>query len=262
MRVMDQLYPAAQRNILPPAKAGDAMRFASWKLLSLAAVLLTIAACKTPAANPPGAASPATEHALKTPGTYIRREVDRGGPVPEAVAKQDILAGLSMGRVLFACPPEMRVQTPERVEVRITGDPKQDITQGLEERGIPIETAAKISPVMKVTLNADADDAFEVKQLTDAQQSVVDGGGQWAWSVTPLKAGKHNLYLTASAVVNVPGFGQQTEEIPVLTQSVQVRADVAYSASQFWHSNWQWLFSTLLIPLGLWLWNKRSKKKA
>jgi hypothetical protein len=205
--------------------------------------------------------TPATEHPIQIPGTYAAQDVDRGAPAPEQPASQDILAGLPMGRILFACPPEMRVETSERVEVRITGNPKEDIMAGLEERGVPIETAAKISPVMKVTLTPDEGDVFDVKSLSEGEQLVGgDGFSQWVWSVTPLKSGTHNLYLTVNAVVNVPGLGPQKKEIPVLTQAVRVRADAAYSISQFLHSNWQWLATTLVIPLGLWLWKRRSKK--
>ena len=86
------------------------------------------------------------------------------------------------------------------------------------------------------------------------------GFSQWVWSVTPLQSGTHNLYLTVNVVVNVPGYGAQKKQIPVLSQTVQVRSDVGYSASHFWSSNWQWLMTTLLIPLALWLWRKRTAK--
>jgi hypothetical protein len=238
------------------------MRYELWKLVLLSAVLLMSAGCRRQATNPRRPEAPATERALQMPGTYAAQDVDRGTPTPENVASQDILAGLPMGRVLFACPSEMRVEASERVEVRISGDPKQDITQGLEERGVPIETAAKISPVMKVTLSPDKAGVFDVKPLSEDEQLVTGGFSQWVWSVTPLKSGTHNLYLTVNAVVNVPGLGPQKREIPVLTQAVQVRADVAYSAGQFWHSNWQWFSTTLLIPVGLWLWKKRRKTPA
>ena len=78
----------------------------------------------------------------------------------------------------------------------------------------------------------------------------------------PAEIGKTQSVPEVNAVVNVPGLGPQKREIPVLTQAVQVRADVAYSARQFWHSNWQWFSTTLLIPVGLWWWKKRSKTQA
>jgi hypothetical protein len=238
------------------------MRFGFWKLVPLSAVLLMSAGCGRPAANSTGAEAPTSERALQIPGTYAAPEVDRGAPTPAEARSQDILAGLPMGRVLFACPSVMRVQSSERVEVRISGNPKADLIAGLEDRGLPIETAAKISPVMKVTLTPDEGGVFDVKPVSEDEQLVSgDGFSQWVWSVTPLKSGTHNLYLTVNAVVDVPGLGLQKKEIPVLTQAVQVRADVAYSAGQFWHSNWQWFSTTLLIPVGLWLWKKRSKKQ-
>jgi hypothetical protein len=229
----------------------------------LSVVLLMSAGCRRPATKSIRPESPTTERPIQMPGTYTAPDVERGKRAPEQPVSQDILAGLPMGRILFACPSEMRVEASERVEVRISGNPKEDIVDGLEERGVPRETAAKISPVMKVTLTPDEGGVFDVKALSEDEQLVSgDGFSQWVWSVTPLKSGKHNLYLTASAVLNVPGFGPQKREIPVLTQAVQVRADVAYSAGQFWHSNWQWFSTTLLIPVGLWLWKKRSKRQA
>jgi hypothetical protein len=197
---------------------------------------------------------------LRMPGTYVAPEIDRGGPVAPATLG-DVLAGLPMGHVLFACPPTMRVQTSERVEVRVSADSKEDITSGLQERGVPIEAGAKVATVMKVTLTPDDDGVFDVKALSEAEQLTGDTFSQWVWSVTPLKSGTHNLYLTVNAVVNVPGLGPQKREIPVLTQAVQVRADVTYSTGEFWQKNWQWFSTTLLIPLGLWLWKKRNKAK-
>jgi hypothetical protein len=236
------------------------MRYGLSTLVLLSAVLLTSASCKRPAANLTGPRNPASEQALRVPGTYVPQDVDRGGPTPSKPSSQDILAGLPMGRVLFACSSVMRVQTSERVEVRISGNPKEDIVAGLQERGVPVEAAAKIAPVMKVTLTPDESGVFEVKSLSESEQLVSgDGFSQWVWAVTPLKSGTHNLYLTVNAVVNVPGFGPQKREIPVLTKTVQVRADVTYSASQFWRSNWRWFTTTLLIPVGLWSWKKRSK---
>ena len=162
-------------------------------------------------------------------------------PPSTSPSPQDVLAGLPMGRVLFACPPLMKVATSERVEVRISGNPKENLVAGLQERGVPIVQPSKIAPVMKVTLTPDEDGVFQVKSLSaDEQLMSGDDYSQWVWSVTPLKSGTHNLYLTVNVVVDVPGLGAQEKEIPVLTQAVRVQADAAYSAGQFWSSNWQW----------------------
>ena len=231
-----------------------------WIPLLSTAILLGCAGCSGPPGSPAPASEVTSEKALQVPGTYSAPEIDRGGPVTPKVLG-DVLAGLPMGRVLFACPPTMRVHAPERVEVRISGDPKEDITRGLQERGVPVEAGAKIAPLMNVTLTPDEDGVFDVKALSAAEQLTGGTFSQWVWSVTPLKSGTHNLYLTVNVVVDVPGLGPQKREIPVLTQTVQVRANMPYSTGEFWRKNWQWFMSTLLIPLGLWLWKKRSKAK-
>jgi hypothetical protein len=241
-------------------RAGDGMLDRVWIPLLSTAILLGCVGCNAPAGKPASTSGVTSEKALQVPGTYAAPEIDRGGPeTPKA--REDVLAGLPMGRVLFACPPTMRVQTSERVEVRISGDPKEDITSGLQERGVPIEAGAKIAPVMKVTLTPDEDGVFDMKALSEAEQLTGGTFSQWVWSVTPLKSGTHKLYLTVNVVVDVPGLGPQKREIPVLTQAVQVRTDVTYSTGEFWRKNWQWFTTTLLIPLGLWLWKKRNKAK-
>ena len=168
-----------------------------------------------------------------------------------------------MGRVVFACPPAMKVSDPEHVEVRISGNPKEDLLAGLKDRGVPIEEPSRIAPVMKVSLTPEESGVFDIKSLSEDQQVMSpESFSQWVWSVTPLKSGVHNLYLTVNVLVDVPGFGAQKRQIPVLTQAVQVQTNPTDSVSQFWTSNWQWIASTLLIPLGLWLWRERSKPKA
>jgi hypothetical protein len=228
----------------------------------LTSVMVVINIGCTSAPPPAPAIRAAEEHAIQIPGKYVPPEVDRARPAirQERPSTQDVLAGLPVGRVLFACAPTMRVRAPERVEVRISGNPKENLTAGLQERGVPIEEPSKIAPVMKVVLTPDESGVFDVKSLSEEEQLTSGGGfSQWVWSVTPLQSGTHNLYLTVNVVVNVPELGTQKRQIPVLTQSVTVRADPVYSAGQFWSSNWQWFTTTLLIPIGLWLWKKRRK---
>jgi hypothetical protein len=42
--------------------------------------------------------------------------------------------------------------------------------------------------------------------------------------------------------------------------SVHVSANASHSTSLFFAKNWQWLSSTLLIPLVLFFWRQRTKQ--
>ena len=231
-----------------------------WARVLLLALLLVNIGCRV---KPPAESNPTIDRRIQVPGEYVVPDIDRGKsqPSPTSVSPaQDVLAGLPMGRVVFACPAEMRVRATERVEVRISSDPNSNLMAGLRERGIALEQSAKIAPVMKVTLIPEGRSAFDIQSLSEGEQLISsEGFSQWVWSVTPLQAGIHNLDLTVNVVVNVPQLGAQKRQIPVLTQTVKVRADPVFAARQFWSSNWQWLTTTLLIPLGLWLWKRRSK---
>src|SRR5690349_11029678 len=123
------------------------MHYRVWALVLLSAVLLMSTGCHGPGAKRGEPEKSATEQPIRVPGTYVPEEVDRGSPTPPSHSSQDILAGLPMGRVLFACSSVMRVHVSERVEVRISGNPKENLVAGLKERGVPIEESAKIAPV-------------------------------------------------------------------------------------------------------------------
>ncbi len=153
-----------------------------WVVVLFSSFLLARIGCVSSNPSKPGNIA----RTLQVTGTSAPQDVDRGGPVPKNSFATDVLAGLPMGRVLFACASLMKVQTSERVEVRITGDPKQDLASGLRERGVPIEASAKIAPVMKVNLTPDEDGVFDVKSLSEPEQVVGgDGYSEWVWSVTP-----------------------------------------------------------------------------
>jgi hypothetical protein len=80
------------------------------------------------------------------------------------------------------------------------------------------------------------------------------GYTEWVYTVTPLRTGKHSLNL----VVSIIKEGNKKET--VYNDLVYIRSNPKEVIKGFWERNWQWAFSTILIPLIIWFYNKRKKK--
>lgn len=169
---------------------------------------------------------------------------------------------LRESKIVFNPPPKMRQGQTERIEARI---PFEDIgptlIEGLKGKGVPQVENIKVGSIMKVVLTGDQD-AFVIQKFSSDEQTVAGKPfAQWEWDVTPLQSGNHSLHLQVTATIYVPGRGEKPYDIPVLHRQIEVEIDAWYASKRFVGENWQWLWTTLVIPVGAWLWNKRRKKR-
>jgi hypothetical protein len=169
------------------------------------------------------------------------------------------LAELKQGRLLFNPPSEMKVGTPERVEVRIARDAAEDLGLGLKGRGAPQTENIRAGPFMTVKLTGKE---FDITPLSEDDQLVAkDQFTEWSYLVKPLESGMHNLNLSVGVRIKLPGGGEETRFYPVLERAIRVRVDPASSIRQFLEANWQYLATTLVLPLIAWWWKHQRKRK-
>jgi hypothetical protein len=203
-----------------------------------------------------------------------------GGEPPPAIATtglpqpgldrllSQVLNALPQGRMVFNPPQEMGHGEKERVELRVL--PLSDsidetqaqatLVAGLQGAGTPQVQALRVGTVMKARLSGDG---FEITPLNDEEQVVSsDTFTQWAWDATALRAGEQELNLLVSVRVFAGELGERGRDLPVITKGVQVRVDPVYSIQAFLSRNWQWLATTLVLPLGGWLYKRYSGRRA
>jgi hypothetical protein len=160
---------------------------------------------------------------------------------------------LNPGELVISAPKEMRVAVPERFVLRIAAANQTDgITSDLSTSAQTATSTVHVTPIMRATL----DGAGFTIQSTSKEEQVIGGGSytEWSWLVTPTASGDRELVATVYAELDanrVKGFPKRWP--------VRVRANAGRSFSQFFGSNWQWLSSTLLIPLFLFFWQQRKK---
>jgi len=182
---------------------------------------------------------------------------------PEQVANEKF-QHLSDGVILYNPPKEMTVAIQEKVEARISFKDDEivveEMTEGLEGKGVPTTEPLSISSFMKVNLRADEND-FNITSLSSEEQIIVRGEyTNWKWDVIPLRAGKKNLTLVVTARVKIQNYLDEQKDITTLEKRINVHVNTVHSATTFIDENLEWIFPFFLIPIGLWLYNRNKNK--
>jgi hypothetical protein len=180
-----------------------------------------------------------------------------------------ILKSLKWGNIAFNSPEEMNVGESTTIKLILSGNQsirqietmlKKDKSQKDEILGAKV----KISELMKADLNASESD-FKIELLSDKEQAISTNElTEWIWKVTPKKAGKKEMYLKLSAIVKISDQTlNQTLPLTIKTfdKYIDVKISTAKMLSMFLSDNWQWLWTTILIPLAPFFWNGYQKRK-
>jgi hypothetical protein len=175
---------------------------------------------------------------------------------PETIIKKkNVSQSIDLGEVVYKVPDTMIVFTTYKITVRISKKSGTiDITENLD--GKITKSSIKTSSKMEVMLvDPNGDSSFKIKQINNDQQ-VIDSLGytEWIFSVTPLKSGNRSLNLVIS-IISSDGKKQK-----VYNDVVHIKSSISKEATTFWNKYWQWLFTTFLIPIFVFIWKRKNKK--
>jgi hypothetical protein len=184
---------------------------------------------------------------------------DTQNDIPSMIEAE--LKKLSVGKMLYNIPEEMKAGIKERVVVRIASSVTTDLEQGVKGKGKPVEEQIKVGSLMTVKLHGDN---FEIKPITNEEQVVTKTGfTEWSWDVLPLKSGKQNLSLVVSVRLKIPNFGEEKKDYPVFDKQINVKVNFLYTAMLFLKNNWQFFAGPLFTGIvGFYLkgWLEAKKK--
>lgn len=172
----------------------------------------------------------------------------------------------SNGLLAYNIPDELIVGEYFSVTVRISKNKnKQSIVLG--SRGITIYDGDVNSNVnielidIKSSMSAQllGDSRFKITPLSSDFQDIDDNDyTEWEWRVMPLKSGKNYMKLLIRTKNKVD---DTYKDITIFDKKILVKPNIKYSVGGWLSNNWQYLFSTLLIPIFTWWWSNRRKKK-
>jgi hypothetical protein len=167
------------------------------------------------------------------------------------------LVSLTEGKILFNPPKEMKQYSKERIEVRISKNLNNDLSEGLRGKGLPEIEDILVSDEMKVILSGDA---FKIKSLSEPVQIISSTEPtQWEWDVTPLKSGYRLICLSVSILINLDQYGNKKKSLPVMEKEVYIKVNVPGVVLEFIKNYWYAIIAAIGVLFGIIFGYKRLK---
>ena len=117
----------------------------------------------------------------------------------------------------------------------------------------------QISNRMRATLKSTDPEALAITPATSDTQVVTSRSDtRWLWKVRANKGGEYSLVFSLAAVLKIDG---ESSELVVETYSdkIEVSVGTAQWIKDFIEHNWQYLLSTLLIPIAIYAYKAWKK---
>ena len=169
------------------------------------------------------------------------------------------------GWIAYSVPEEMKVAKTYSVKVRISkksgSQTKADLILGsadaINNPSLPSVATiedVKVSGEMSAELRADSG-SFDIKALSTSIQNIDNESyTEWEWVVTPKKSGDSPLKL----IIRVKDLNK---DIVVFNKNIKIKKNVTVAVGGFFEKYWQWLMTTIIIPIFIYFWNRKKKKR-
>jgi hypothetical protein len=171
------------------------------------------------------------------------------------------LDALPLGSIAFNVPTMMTLNRSDDVRLLLSPSMSVEQLQKLLLEQLSRETKVegievRIAPRMEARLSGTN---FSILALTPEVQPVTwKEPTEWGWEVSPTEAGSQALHLTLTAILQIEGK-DSTRAIRTFDRDIRVEVTWPQHISRFAAENWQWLWTTVAVPIALWVWGKRRK---
>lgn len=206
------------------------------------------------------------------PVNAIKVETINNGKNTTVIDKTTPIDNSSTGTIAYSVPNEMQVGKSYVIKLRITKEKGKEINRTLilGDRNIPISDIdidskitienIRVARTMTAELISE-DETFKVTPQNTDKQVIEDGEyTEWGWMVTPLKSGK--TYLKLIIKIKIDTDGEITyKDIVVFDKNIEVKANMKLEVESWISKYWQWLMTTIIIPLIVFLYKNRKNKE-
>lgn len=174
---------------------------------------------------------------------------------------------IGQGIIAYSIPEEMSVGNKYPIKLRISkeqnktkliiGERSISINDENVKSKITIESI-RVEPVMSAYLLS-SDSTFQISSLNSETQNIEDlGYTEWGWIVKPLKSGNNYLKLIIKVKIKLEDEIYY-KDITVFDKNIKVKSNIKYGISNWLSKYWQWLMTTIFIPLVIFFYKKRKK---
>jgi hypothetical protein len=171
-----------------------------------------------------------------------------------------ILENLELANIAFNAPATLQLGNSAVVQLLLSTQKSIEELQNMitatgEKEGARI----RVSNQMEARLSGLG---FKIETVTPEVQAVsATNVTEWKWEIEPTEPGSQRLHLTLSAQLHVEGQ-RVPRTIRTFERTIEVHVTWSQKVSHFVANNWQWLWTTILIPIAGWIIRKRKQRDA
>jgi hypothetical protein len=165
---------------------------------------------------------------------------------------------MQWGNIAFNAPERMKLESSSTIQLVLSptksiDELKKDVVAQGEKEGARI----RISDLMEARLSGSG---FNISPITPETQAISwNEITEWKWDVVPNRAGRHNLYLTLTAIIDVEG-STMPRRIRTFDKTIDVEVSSWQTAFKFFQDNWEWAWTLIVFPVGYWIWRKHNRQ--
>lgn len=173
--------------------------------------------------------------------------------------KHQILFEKVMGQIAYNNPDYLIVGRPCTFEIRLSKNREINIKKDFEGKGsIKVDTLELTSRV-RVKLISSDDVIIEPiepeEQALDNESFTI-----WTWNVIAQSVGTKNFKVRIG-LANIDKIDPSLPKfVPGKSFDITTKANLSYSVGNFIKTNWQWIISTLLLPIFIFFLNNFIRK--
>jgi hypothetical protein len=168
---------------------------------------------------------------------------------------------MESANIVFNSPRNINLRATAQIQLLLDLQKSMEVLrQAISAAGEREGARIKVSNRMEARLSGPS---FQITAITPEEQAIGSAETvEWRWEIKPSAAGRHNLHLTLTALLNVDGASTR-RAIRTFDKAIEVEVTLGQRASEFLGRNWQWLWAALLLPLVGWLLNRwKGKSRA
>lgn len=229
-----------------------------------------------PPPPPPPPPSPPADYAMDGVVDYEDVEIDRA-PIRTArnivrrsheiedpqrtIGVDDILSQLRSATLALTAPKTSNISDDVKIKLLVSLEKAQEeLIAELEatEGSQVVSGDVQISKTMSATISAPD---FDISTVTPTRQAITSiGSTEWLWTLRPKAPGGHHVSITLVAHVMVDNERVE-KHIKTFEETLTIEITNKQRFINFIEAYWQWLLSTLLIPIALGAWKLWKSKE-
>jgi prepilin-type N-terminal cleavage/methylation domain-containing protein len=171
---------------------------------------------------------------------------------------------LASATAIFNTPSEIGLSDTKTIKLAISLHKSEiQLSPQVQQYGQSRSAKIEVGSAMQAILVSDDQDGLSIVDKTPKVQDLsATEETYWLWDVKAKKSGKYKLTLTIAIDTDLNGVRMQ-RAIKSDEEEIIVEVTLVKRIEDFVASNWQWLWTVIVAPIGLWLWKRwRAKKNA